>query len=131
MHNWHHNFMYVAKSSELLLLWSTWLLVHWFVNSSFIWLWLKAKLCSLIYSKSMTVAGISCNCLRITSEINAEFFCIFTQLHQFSNTKRVFGYTLNEFCTLILACFVVKRYFSNYMNNISYKSSTIIVKWLI
>ena len=45
------------------------------------------------------------------AETNIRFAQIFTRLHKYSNTKKVFGYTENDFSALFLAYFVINYKF--------------------
>ena len=43
---------------------------------------------------------------KIRAETNTRFVRIFARLHSYSNTKKVFGYTTNDFGVVILAYLV-------------------------
>ena len=45
--------------------------------------------------------------LQYRAETNTQFVCIFALLHKYSNTKRVFGFTVNDISALFLAYFVI------------------------
>ena len=47
----------------------------------------------------------------IRAETNTRFVRIFAQLHMYSNTKRVFGCTVNKFSALIPTCFIINYKF--------------------
>ena len=47
----------------------------------------------------------------IRAETNIRFARMFARLHKYSNTKKVFGYTENDFSALFLTYFVINYKF--------------------
>ena len=57
--------------------------------------------------------------LCIRAETDTRFARIFAQLHDYSNAMKVFGYTSNDFGTVILGNYLyILSYFSNSLNHI-------------
>ena len=76
--------------------------------------WFAVRICiKTKYSKTSLSGHLINNTMHFitTAKTNTRFVRVFAWLHRYSNTKRVFGCTVNKFSALLPAYFVINYKF--------------------